>query len=177
MGKQASFYMEREVFAELAQTAIDHGCIIIRKNANDEITMSRSTNVINTHSSEYYFYLPAAGSFNSELPLGCYNANANVMIEAGYTVGDGHTLFRGRLYLASGFTDADGKFIERPDCLAKVYRSLVHRMKQLTDFIDVPAGRICDRLNNYSDTSDRSRKVYMTRKLQRLMSDPKLVLA
>ena len=50
-------------------------------------------------------------------------------------------------------------------------------MKQLTDFIDVPAGRISDRLNNYSDTSDRSRKVYMTRKLQRLMSDPKLILA
>lgn len=177
MGKQANFYMEREVFTELAQTALDHGCIIIRRNDNDEITMSRSTNVITSHSSHYYFYLPAAGTFDSELPLGCYNANANVVIEAGYTVGDGHTLFRGRLYLANGYTNAEGKFVERPDCLAKVYRSLVHRMKQLTDFIDVPAGRISDRLNNYSDTSDRSRKVYMTRKLQRLMSDPKLILA
>lgn len=170
MGKQANFYMEREVFIVIAKAALKHGCIIVKQDG-EAMTMSRSISIITDDCSEYYFHLPEAGQIDTELPLGCYNANANTVIEASYTTKDGNKLHRGRLYIANGYTNDDGEFIERPECLAKVFRALVYRMKHLTDFINVPAGMIADRLNNYSDTSDRTRKVYMTPTLQKAELD------
>ena len=55
MGKQTSFYMEREVFQELAQEAIDCGCLILRQSGN-KIVSSRDTSIITASCDQYYFY-------------------------------------------------------------------------------------------------------------------------
>ena len=83
MGKQMTYYMEREVFTQLAQIAVDLGCVILKQNGSKII--SGDTSIIDSHCSKYYFYLPAAGEINEELPLGCYNSNAGCVIEASYS--------------------------------------------------------------------------------------------
>ena len=62
MGKQMTYYMEREVFTQLAQIAVDLGCVILKQNGSKII--SGDTSIIDSHCSKYYFYLPAAGEIN-----------------------------------------------------------------------------------------------------------------
>lgn len=165
MGKQMAYYMERDVFVELAQTALDLGCVILRQNGN-KIVSSNDTSIITSGCTHYYFYLPAAGELDENLMLGCYNKNAGFVIEASYSprASDLH-LKRGKLYLAGGFTIPDGAFVESPACLISVYKKLVARMKQLTLRVEVPAERISTRLNYYADPTDRTHKIYITKKL------------
>ena len=66
MGKQMTYYMEREVFTQLAQIAVDLGCVILKQNGSKII--SGDTSIIDSHCSKYYFYLPAAGEINEDLP-------------------------------------------------------------------------------------------------------------
>ena len=79
MGKQTSFYMEREVFQELAQEAIDCGCLILRQSGN-KIVSSRDTSIITASCDQYYFYLPEAGELDEDLPLGCFNVNGSCLL-------------------------------------------------------------------------------------------------
>ena len=105
MGKQMTYYMEREVFTQLAQIAVDLGCVILKQNGSKII--SGDTSIIDSHCSKYYFYLPAAGEINEELPLGCYNSNAGCVIEASYSTRTKDLcLKRGKLYITSGFSTA-----------------------------------------------------------------------
>lgn len=175
MGRQAHFYMEREIFIELAQTALELGCVILKQSGN-KIVRSTDTSIITSGCSQYYFYLPEAGEFDENLPLGCYNANGNVVIEAGYTTKSGSTiLHRSRLYMMSGYSN-DGVLIERPECLNTLYKKLVKRMKQLTMHMAVSAGKISTRLNYYADPTDRSHKIYITDKLYRQLQKPDCIL-
>ena len=170
MGKQTNFYMEREVFLKLAQTALDNGCVILRQSGK-KIISSTDISIITAGCSKYYFYLPQAGELDYDLPLGMFNANANVLIEASYSTRDENSVMRrARLYLISGITDKDGSFISSPDCLVALYHKLVVRMKQLTDFVEIPADRIVSRLNYYVDPSNRSRKMRITEKINKQLS-------
>ena len=170
MGKQTNFYMEREVFLKLAQTALDNGCVILRQSGK-KIISSTDISIITAGCSKYYFYLPQAGELDYDLPLGMFNANANVLIEASYSTRDENSVMRrARLYLISGITGKDGSFISSPDCLVALYHKLVVRMKQLTDFVEIPADRIVSRLNYYVDPSNRSRKMRITEKINKQLS-------
>ena len=53
MGKQMTYYMEREVFTQLAQIAVDLGCVILKQNGSKII--SGDTSIIDSHCSKYYF--------------------------------------------------------------------------------------------------------------------------
>ena len=174
MGRQAHFYMERDIFIELAQTAIELGCVIIKQSGNKTIKAT-DTSIITASCSQYYFYLPQAGELDEDLPLGCYNANGNVVIEAGYTTKNGSTIHRSRLYMMSGYSE-NGNFIEHPQCLEELYKKLVKRMKKLTMHMAVPAEKISTRLNYYADPTDRSHKIYITDKLFRQLQKPDCIL-
>ncbi len=170
MGKQTTFYMERSVFLKLAQTAVDNGCIILRRSGK-RLVRSTDITVITNGCSQYYFYLPEAGELDEDLPLGTFNSNSNVLIEASYsTRDDDGVMRRARLYVMGGFTDKDGKFVSCPDCLTAMYKKLVVRMKQLTNFVPVPASKIVSRLNYYADPSDRSKKIYITDRISKQLS-------
>ena len=163
MGKQMTYYMEREVFTQLAQIA-DLGCVILKQNGSKII--SGDTSIIDSHCSKYYFYLPAAGEINEELPLGCYNSNAGCVIEASYSTRTKDLcLKRGKLYITSGFSTPNGDFIECPACLLKVYKKLVLHMKDLTLRVEVPADRMSTRLTYYADPTGRTHKLYMTKSM------------
>lgn len=175
MGRQAHFYMEREIFIQLAQTAIELGCVILKQSGN-KLVSATDTSIITAGCSQYYFYFPQAGELHTDLPLGCYNANGNVVIEAGYTTKSGSTiLHRSRLYMMSGYTE-NNTFVEHPECMETLYKKLVKRMKQLTMHMAVPAGKISTRLNYYADPTDRSHKIYITDKLFRQLQKPDCIL-
>ena len=164
MGKQMTYYMEREVFTQLAQIAVDLGCVILKQNGSKII--SGDTSIIDSHCSKYYFSLPAAGEINEELPLGCYNSNAGCVIEASYSTRTKDLcLKRGKLYITSGFSTPNGDFIECPACLLKVYKKLVLHMKDLTLRVEVPADRMSTRLTYYADPTGRTHKLYMTKSM------------
>lgn len=176
MGKQVHFYMEQEIFTQLAQTAIDLGCLILKQKGS-KITSSADTSIITKDCSQYYFYLPETGRLDENLPLGCYNSNGNLVIESGYTTcADNSTLLRTRLYIINGFTDKNGDFIERPECLAAVYNKLVARMKQLTKYVEIPAEKFSMRRNYYADPTNRSHKIYITDKLNRRLQKSGCIL-
>ncbi len=164
MGKQMTYYMEREVFTQLAQTAVDLGCVILKQNGSTVI--SGDTSIIDSHCSHYYFYLPAAGELDESLQLGCYNANAACVIEASYTTRTKDLcLKRGKLYVTGGFSTYDGTLVEAPACLLKVYRKLVLRMKELTQRVEIPAERMSTRLTYYADPTGRTHKLYITKNM------------
>ncbi|MGN1340423.1 MAG: hypothetical protein ACI4WS_09035 [Oscillospiraceae bacterium] len=175
MGRQAHFYMEREVFIHLAQAALDLGCIILKQSGN-KLVSATDTSIITAGCSQYYFYLPQAGELDENLPMGCYNANGNVVIEAGYSTKSGSTVIhRSRLYMMSGYTGENG-FVERPACLEELYKKLVKIMKKLTRHEAIPASKISTRLNYYADPTDRSHKIYITDKLLKQLQKPECIL-
>ena len=171
MGKQTSFYMEREVFQKLAQEAIDCGCLILRQSGN-KIVSSRATSIITASCDQYYFYLPEAGELDEDLPLGCFNVNGSMVVEANYTTRNkDHSLHRARLYLMTSVPTTEGA-ISTPDCMVKLYKKLVRKMKMLTKFVPIPAERMSNRMTYYADPSDRSHKLYLTPKMIKLMEKP-----
>ena len=176
MGKRMSFYMEREVFEELAQYAIDRGCLILRQSGK-KIIVSQDTSVITPNCPQYYFYLPEAGDLDMGLPLGCFNKNSRLLIEANYTTRDTNfALHHAQLYLAKGVADENGQFLDTPECMIKLYKRLVVKMKELTKFIPVPAERMSNRMTYYADPTERSHKLYLTPKLIKLMEKPEVTL-
>ena len=164
MGKQMTYYMEREVFTQLAQIAVGMGCVILKQSGNKIV--SGDASIIDSRCSHYYFYLPQAGEIDENLPLGCYNANAGCVIEASYSTRTKDLcLKRGKLYITSGFSTADGAFVECPACLLKVYKKLVLQMKNLTMRVEVPADRMSTRLTYYADPTGRTHKLYITKNM------------
>lgn len=175
MGRQTHFYMEREIFIQLAQAALNLGCVIIKESGN-KLVSATDTSIITAGCSQYYFYLPEAGEFNKDLPLGCYNANGNVVIEAGYTTKSDGALRRSRLYMMGGYAGENG-FVEHPECLETLYKKLVKHMKKLTMHIAIPADKISTRLNYYADPTDRSHKIYITDRLFHQLQKPDCILS
>lgn len=168
--------MEREVFTELAQTAIESGCLILRQNGN-KIVSSQDTSIITASCQKYYFYLPEAGNINEELPLGCFNSNGSMVIEANYSTRDKEdALHHAGLYLMTTVPSEDGGSIETPECMVKLYKKLVKKMKMLTKFVPVPAERMSNRMTYYADPSDRSHKLYLTPKLLKQLEKPEVTL-
>lgn len=176
MGKQTSFYMEREVFQELAQEALDCGCLILRQSGG-RIVSAQDASIITAGCDQYYFYLPEAGNLDMKLPLGCFNVNGSMVIEANYTTRNkDHSLHRARLYLMTSVPTADGGSISTPECMVKLYKKLVRKMKMLTKFVPIPAERMSNRMTYYADPSDRSHKLYLTQKMIKLMEKPDVTL-
>lgn len=176
MGKRTSFYMEREVFVELAQTAIDCGCLILRQNGK-KIVSSQDTSIITASCHKYYFYLPQAGELDQNLPLGCFNANGSMVVEANYSTRDKqYALHHASLYLMTTVPTENGGSIETPEIMVKLYKRLVRKMKMLTKFVPVPAERMLNRLTYYADPADRSHKLYFTPKMLKQLEKPEVTL-
>lgn len=178
MGKQKNYYIDRETFLNLAEVALRCGCSILRQT-DEGIISAKDTSIITEDCRKYYFYLPMAGELDWDKPLGCYNENGNVTIEASYTppAEDG-LLKRGRMYMVNGYAAPDGSFVDRPECLAKLYRKLFVGIKQYTKFISVPADRMSLRLNYYADTTDRYHRLYISRPIiAQMEADPSLKLS
>ena len=152
MGKQINYWMDYESFLELAKTAVELGCLILKSDpVTGKLVRSGDVSVITRNHCRYYFYLPEAGALHvqqfgeRELPRSI-GESVNAIIEAGYSEikGEGQEIRRSRLYLTTGYYDENGKFVYRPDSVVAVYEKLVRRVKKLcpyTEVLDVRFGK------------------------------------
>ena len=116
MGKQINYWLNREEFLHIAQTALDCGCVIIKPGPG-KTEYGQTLDIITEDSRRYYFYLPEAGSLMAQkvpFPDGQmigYNAAGNTVIEAGFSfIHDSEKeITRSRLFVISGYYDEAGE--------------------------------------------------------------------
>lgn len=150
MGKQINYWLEFDNFKVLAQKAVDLGCEIVREDLSKydkaQVTVSRNIDIITEEKGAYYFFhLPEAGKFNIfELEYGQrvdhgFTESANSIIEAGFSrvLTDEKRIIGARLYLSTGYYDANNEFIYRPDCIVRVYNSLARFVKKLAPYTEI----------------------------------------
>lgn len=145
--KQINYWLEFEGFLQVAQKALELGCTIIREDLNaGTVTESGDLALITDEMRvSYYFHLPEAGniaikSTDSGERLDRFaNECGNSIIEAGYSriIEQDKKISRNRLFLSTGYYDADGNFIYRPDCIVKAYNSLARLVKKLAPYIEL----------------------------------------
>ena len=136
MGKQINYYMGFKDFIKVAQFALDLGCVICREE-NKKIICSNHIDIVTPSVKRYFFYLPEAGELrvrteNGREEIGGYNASGIALIEAGfsYVKHDRKTITRGRLFSISGYYDESGNWMERPECVKKVFDKIARKVKK-----------------------------------------------
>ena len=83
MGKQINYYMEFNDFRQLAQYALDIGCMV-GKQENGKIVSSNSVDIVQPDYKKYFFYLPETEKVLIQLQddkqqIGGYNKSGNVV--------------------------------------------------------------------------------------------------
>ncbi|MEW4413813.1 hypothetical protein [Clostridium sp. AN503] len=185
MGKQINYWMDYDNFLMVAQKAVDLGCKIIKEDLKlgrviESGDISIITHYGKSNHTEYYFHLPEAGAIEIRsvdskecLDYG-YTATGNSIIEAGYSLivneptGVAGTRWkreirRARIYCITGYYDENEDYISRPDCLTKVYNSLVRYIKKIapyTEFVDM---LVSMRDENYGENFEYRHKEYITK--------------
>lgn len=149
MGKQINYYMEYEAFLAIAMTAIDLGCLIVKKdNETGKIISSSDISIVTQDTIRYYFYIPEAGPLKtvvkadeSEWVNTCYETG-NAIIEADYCRFDLNEGFigRGRLFSQTGYYDQNGEYISRPQIVDEIYKQLVKRVKKIAPYTETSPG-------------------------------------
>ena len=155
--------MDYDNFLLLAQKAVDLGCTIVKEDFDSgKVIESKDFNIVtlsydNFYDTKYYFHLPEAGDIkihtvNGKERLDCIlNASGNALIEAAYSFivneptgicgnCSKKEIKRARLYCITGYYDEIGEWIPRPECLTKVYNSLVRYVKKIapyTEMVDI----------------------------------------
>lgn len=173
MGKQINYYIGFNDFQLIAKQAVDFGCEILKKQ-NGKFIRSSKIDVITTDVNTYFFYLPQAGTLNiakrnEEEFVGGYNSSGNVVIEASFSVIN-HTdkkISRGRLFSIKGYYDENGVWIDRPECIKKIYEKLARVVKkiapytEITDVIDIIS-------DDYNKSKEWKHKEYISTELLNL---------
>lgn len=185
MGKQINYWMEYDNFLLVAQKAVDLGCTVVKEDLKlGRVVESKDISIIAPYEKynypNYYFHLPEAGDIKvltvngKEYLDDGYTAAGNSLIEASYSsiinepTGVAGTrrkkeIHRARIYCTTGYYDENEKYIPRPDCLTKVYNSLVRYVKKIapyTEFIDI---LISMREENYGEECEYRHKEYITK--------------
>ena len=143
MGKQINYYIGYEDFLKVAGQALISGCIILKKE-NGKFVRSNNIEMITQDNNRHYFYLLEAGDLeiqirNDEECIGGYGSSGNVVIEASYSVvkHEQKTISRGRLFSVTGYYDENKNWIDRPECVKKLYDKLVRVVKKNAPYIEI----------------------------------------
>ena len=144
MGKQINYYMEYESFILLTQKAIELGCEII-SDGYEGLKSGYSTDIISNDNIWYYFHIPEAGNYKIKEQWGKervdygYNTSGITLVEAWYSTinSDDKYITRARIYCITDYYDADGNLVKRPECVTKVYDSLVRYVKKIAPYTEV----------------------------------------
>ena len=62
MGKQINYWLGYEDFLQIAETALDCSCVIIRYAAGRELVYGRTSDIVTADWYRYFFYIPEAGA-------------------------------------------------------------------------------------------------------------------
>ena len=169
MGKQINYWLKYEEFLQIAQVALDCGCIIIKPDS-EKIKYGRSLDIITEDKCRYYFYLPEAGSLMvQEIPfqggqMTGYNAAGNTVIEAGFSFihNNEKEITRSRLFAISGYYDETGEYIARPECLTRIYHKLVRIVKKTAPYTEITDHIISMHDNDYLQEREWKHKEYIS---------------
>lgn len=170
MGKQHNYYMEYNSFIMLAEKALEMGCEIIRDEHSTEIKRGFSIDVIIPECIFYYFRVPEAGEItigtdmNGKQYVNLSDAGRNCLIEAGFSSIqlEEQRISRNRLYISTGYYDENHVFIDRPDCVTKVYNALVRYAKKLAPQTEIVVKQISTQDEMYLQEIERKYKHYVT---------------
>ena len=128
--------MDYERFLQVAQAAIDSGCLILRRQRSKQIPVPYADiSAVTPDCASYYFYLPELGDLvyktdqqgNYYIDYG-FNPLGLALIEAGFSPHPGKTA---RLYVMTGFYDRDGQWVPRSQRITKVYEKLARKARKL----------------------------------------------
>lgn len=144
MGKQINYWLNHKEFLQIAQAALDCGCVIMKKDSG-KIKYGQTLDMVTEDWTSYYFYLPEAGSLMAQQipfqgePMFAYNAVGNTVIQAGFSHinDDEKKITRSRLFVISGYYDENGEYIARPECLTKIYQKLVRVVKKIAPYTEI----------------------------------------
>jgi len=160
--------MENESFLPVVEAAIEQGCIII-KEYNGKVVQSKDLSIVTSECYNYYFHLPIAGKVmiktlaDGREVLDRFNSSSgNAIIEAGFSCLEDKRITCNRLYAISGYYNDISEWIPRPDCLTKLYNSLVRTVKKVapyTELVDIRRYTTGDR---YGEEFEWKHKEYIT---------------
>lgn len=181
MGKQINYWMDFDSFLLIAQKALDLGCTIVKEDRDLGIVIeSKDISIITTNQKQYYFHFAEAGDIyikkvNGREIVDCYSeaGNGNAVIEAGYsyivnepTGVSGKKrrkeIRRARIYCQSGYYDEQGEYIQRPECLTKVYNALARYVKKVVPYRELTDVLISTSDKDYGSKYEYKHKEYIT---------------
>ena len=140
MGKQINYYMNYESFLQVAQAAMDAGCLIVKGGHTDTVPKpSSDISIVTPEWPNYFFYLPELGDLEYRTDIYgkyyldfSYNALGLAVIEAGFSK---HPDDRARIYVMSGFYDENDTWIARSEKITKVYNKLARKVRKVAQRI------------------------------------------
>lgn len=138
MGKQVNYIMDYPHFLQLAQAALDSGCLILRKEFTAEPQIpSSDLSVVTREHCHYFFYLPELANISYVVntagmyyPDYGFNSLGLAMIEAGFSK---HPSDNARMYIMTGYYDENGQWIVRSEQISKVYDKLARKARKLAE--------------------------------------------
>lgn len=174
MGKQINYWMDYQSFLLVAQKAIDLGCTILKEDfISGKVLESSDLEIVTADKVSYFFHLPEAGNieinqvYEKERIKHGYSASGNSIIEAGYSfitnTPERKSISRSRLYCISGYYNEFDEYIDRPDCLTKVYNSLARYIKKIASYTELRDKSISGRDEDYGTEYEYCHKEYITR--------------
>lgn len=177
MGKQINYWLGYEDFLQIAQTALDCGCVII-KSISRELVYGQSLDIVTENEHHYCFYVPEAGKLSGKtIPFegetftrSHYNlAEGNTVIEAGFSFRDDEAkeLVRSRLFVTSGYY-CNGEWIPRPECVTKTYNRLVRTVKRIAPYTELADTYVSLRDEDYLQEKAWKHKEYISRQFLQL---------
>lgn len=177
MGKQINYWPGYEDFLQIAETALDCSCVIIRYAAGRELVYGRTSDIVTADWYRYFFYVPEAGALmGQQIPfesrravIGCTVAG-NTLIEAGFSHKNDEKkeIIRSRLYVQSGFYDDKGEYVPRPVCVTKMYNRLVRMVKRLAPYTELTDTYVSMNDEDYLQEKEWKHKEYISPQFLRL---------
>lgn len=169
MGKQINYWLGYTEFLQIAQSALNCGCVII-KPVSGKLIYGQTLDIVTRDEHHYYFYLPEAGKLmGQQMPfpneqLTGYTAVGNTVIEAGFSFIDGEkkTIARSRLFAISGYYDKDGDYVARPDCLTKTYQKLARVVKKVAPYTELIDYIVSTHDSDYLQEKEWKHKEYVS---------------
>ena len=168
MGKQINYWMGYEDFLQVAQAALDSGCIII-KPVYGRLMYGQTLDFVTEDEHCYWFYVPEAGKLLGQLlPLEVEtvrtdSAVGNAVVEAGFSWKHDLTkeITRSRIFAVAGRYDDRGEFVPRPECVTKLYNKLVRIVKKVAPLTELTDTYISTRDDSYLQEAEWTHKEYI----------------
>ena len=101
---------------------------------------------------------------NGKEHIGGYNSSGNVVIEASFSVvsHENKKISRARIFSITGYNDEHGNWIDRPECLKKVYEKLVRGIKKIAPYTEITDTIISTAEDSYAKAKEWKHKEYIS---------------